>query len=313
MNLFYFQNVFHLFFVFLRSENPDQQPLIVIDSGCFDFINPLEESILGGRYSCIIERIQNFFQKIIDAGAKLVFFKNSKLYVDDQADKWCQRQDVKYKKQIEVMDMIKAKKPFSEIVSCLANDLSMMGNSSNITSTVMKEFGEFHRIIQNLDYGCCVASHATDNNALAVISNNSNFLIYEGNWKYWSLRDIRMEEMTTIEFSRLALLKDLGLTWKNMPLFATLCGNDFVKFEELKPWHAKIVRSFRMNAQAQQLSIAKFVKQFQGISSNTNDREFKYLASDVFKNCEEPEEYADLLKRSVNSYNYEYVSIFFDS
>lgn len=98
------------------------------------------------------------------------------------------------------------------------------------------------------------AKIALDLNVFCVIGFNSNFLVSDGAWKYWSSNDLDITNMTCVEYDKNAILNHLGLNYQQMPLFVSLSGSKL-------HWEDKelIRRSFGPK-QYLYLNMASFVK-----------------------------------------------------
>lgn len=55
-----------------------------------------------------------------------------------------------------------------------------------------------------------------------------------GSWRYWSIKNINRDGYTTLEYNKEALRAKLGLSMAQLPLFATLGGNDIVQYDDVK-------------------------------------------------------------------------------
>lgn len=74
-------------------------------------------------------------------------------------------------------------------------------------------------------------------NVLAVIANDTDFLIFAGHWRYFSLKDMDISNMATldtIEFNRNALRLHLNLNDQELQILSTLNGNDIIKYDQVK-------------------------------------------------------------------------------
>lgn len=117
---------------------------------------------------------------------------------------------------------------------------------SPLTTTCAK-FGEFHfsySAKSTADFRLEIAQFATRNNVLAVLANDIDFLIYEGDWKYWGSKTLNHNSLTTMEYDKKALREHIGLSAKQMPLLATIAGNDFIKWalvNHLYPYKKKFL------------------------------------------------------------------------
>lgn len=93
---------------------------------------------------------------------------------------------------------------------------------------IAKKYGEFYYSVK-CENDLELARYATKNDAIAIISNDFDFLIFDGPWRHWSSRGITEHSLEVTEYDRDGLLKVLKLTRIEMPLFATVWGNDFSK------------------------------------------------------------------------------------
>lgn len=131
------------------------------------------------------------------------------------------------------------------------------------------------------------------NNAVAVIADDTDFLIYEGNWKYWSARNLKFDEMTTMEYSRSALRVALGLAQKQLPIFATLSGNDIIHQEHVQPFH-KLLRLTPRN---------RFHKLAQFVRSNAV-KDATSISHTIFGSIDN--QFVNLVQESLSAYDINY-------
>lgn len=183
----------------------------------------------GLRSDVYCRRVRAFFQRLIDAGAQLVFFTDGPVQNDKQPT-WMRRQNVKYDDHLAVIDKLDKHVPLRDLVNLPLPTTTMV---SSLLRAVAKEFGPLTSSIHN-ECDLELAAYATKNNAYAIMADDSDFLIYPGNWRYWSIKHIDDEHFTTLAYNRVALRAHLGLSSAQMPLFAALGGNDIVQFEDIK-------------------------------------------------------------------------------
>lgn len=218
-----------------------QGPIIVID--LMAFYHPLsqidlEGLLCGGRFNKISALLDRFFSKLRSCGARLVFFYDGPVQ-DTKYNTWLKRQDEKYIKMLEIIDSVDEGLELKLLVQHHGKNISSQTNYPVIH--VARKHGTF---ITSIAKECDqeLASYATGVQALAIISNDTDFMIYEGNWRYWSSKDMNFETLATMEYNRLALVNRLGLKFSQMPLFATLGGNDIVQYEEVQRFHNRLGR-----------------------------------------------------------------------
>ncbi|EAT43560.1 AAEL005000-PA [Aedes aegypti] len=213
--------------------SPPPPPVLVIDvfalSGELDSID-FNSLIYGARFNVGFWIIDRFLRKLKSLGVSLEFFMDGSVQ-DFKIRTWCERKDRDYQDAIAIINAVDEGVDIETI-------LTTVGAPG--CGYALEYLAEMHgRLTVSLERECDqeLAAFASKVNAFAIISNDSDFLIYEGNWRYWSSRDLDIDTLETLEYNRHALLQYLGLTFAQMPLFATLCGNDIVKLEELKRFH----------------------------------------------------------------------------
>ena len=132
---------------------------------------------------------------------------------------------------------------------------------------------------------------------LVSLSIFADFLIHQTSPDIiiFSVKSLNLETLETIAYDRRKLNAKLGLTMKQLPLFATLKGNDYLPVETLRSFHFRIARNGRNgkldNLQAVS-SVALFVRQ---LGSKVD---YKTLSQEIF-GCRSK---ANNLKTSVDSY-----------
>nr|XP_040234302.2 uncharacterized protein LOC120956693 [Anopheles coluzzii]XP_040234303.2 uncharacterized protein LOC120956693 [Anopheles coluzzii] len=211
-----------------------EKPLVVIDlMAMFGVFCSDRRSLLCGSQFWVVEHTaDSFFKRLTDAGAELVFFYDGTLQLN-KYDTWINRQNDKYDRMIDVLDGINARMPLA--VAANKFDRTLPNNTCIKLENVAKRHGE---LIVSTDLECdqALAIYATKRKALAVISHDTDFLIFEGGWQLWHANHIDVNKLITKAYGRQALLRTLGLQWHQMALWATLAGNDFFSYDELEPF-----------------------------------------------------------------------------
>ena len=105
----------------------------------------------------------------------------------------------------------------------------------------------------------------------------------------------------TIQYDRNGLADSCGIESHQRPLFATLMGNGTIDSDTIFAFH-KTLGHFRTKVQ----NIAKYVIRIQG-DKRTLSNEYKVIARNVFRN--DSEQWTELIKKGVDSYNLKYPKI----
>lgn len=180
---------------------------------------PTNEQIYGCRNQFAESHADQFCDRMIEAGARLVFFIDGMLQVEKYRH-WIQRQEKVY---VECLKKV-------EDSSRGFKQRSIGGNVTKhaFISALVAAARNKGTLKTSYDVECDreMAAYARKHNALAIITGDSDFLIFEGNFRIWSSLDLNLRHMNTKEWNRGKLLSALGLSQKQMPFFAAIAGND---------------------------------------------------------------------------------------
>lgn len=123
---------------------------------------------------------------------------------------------------------------------------------------IAQTFGEMRFTV---DHECDVemANYAKQHHVMAIMSDNTDFLIYEGPWKQWTTKNLRVNhcgEVLTVEYDRNAVRMMCQST--QLPLLATLLGTDF-----MKAYYTQLNASHRTLGDTQQKvqNCARFIRE----------------------------------------------------
>ena len=146
------------------------------------------------------------------------------------------RRNEKYKEAIEIIDKVYDGQSLETIIES-SWEVPRLTTFLNMIEETVRKFG---KLIVSVTKECDTELARFANNdpsVLAIVANDTDFLIFSGTWKYFSLVDIDLEHLTTIEYSRSALREHLGLNDKQLFILSTLGGNDIIKRDEVYQFH----------------------------------------------------------------------------
>lgn len=191
--------------------------------------------ICGGRPKVAFKLLDDLFTRLSKCGAVLEFFCDGTVQVDKYG-KWCERQDRSYKGMVSYYDEIDYGCPVEELIH---NDVVLIVHGGYPLKQLAKKHG---RLTMSIGVECVQesAAFATQKKAFAIVSNDTDYLIYAGTWRLWSAMSINFDTLTTVEYNRQGLLDTLGLTYKEMPLFAVLSGNNLFEYEVLQKFYGNL-------------------------------------------------------------------------
>jgi hypothetical protein len=256
------------------------------------------EGIFGGRYQVYEAMYHSLFQRLKAAGAELVFFIDGP--VQDAKDHvWLKRQTEKYQNCIDFMDkMAKGDMRANEIIRSTRNCPNIHLFESEFPS-ICKMYGRTFVSYYN-ECDLEVAAFACINNALAVIADDSDYLIHRGEWRYWSARLIDVENLTTFEYDRIALRQCLRLSDDQMRLLATIGGNDVLKYELVEHFHGQLSRG----TQGKFFKIAQYIRDtYRG--PGITQKDILMLCEHIFERT--TNEIFDLVRQSLRIYDVDQV------
>lgn len=209
---------------------------------------------------------------------------------------WMERQNNQYERSQSVMDKINQKCPLKEIIS---NNEELISPTSHL-KIVKKVASIYGTVVYGMDRECDseMAKFAFENpNVLAILGDDSDFLIYPGNWKYFSLRDLNQETLDTKEYSRIALRKTLKLNDKELVILSTLNGNDVIAYDDTFRFHKSLIHQ-RNNPALRFQAIAHYIKDRQLLLSKNL---FSHLAYAIFRSNNDS--YVKKVKESLDFYD----------
>ncbi|XP_055608357.1 uncharacterized protein LOC129755755 [Uranotaenia lowii] len=275
------------------------KPIIVFDLMAlyrpFTFAD-LPGFLCGIRFNWSYRYMERFFQRLKEAGAELVFFYDGPVQ-EMKYDTWIQRQDEKYAKMIEIFDSIDQQISVKEILKRFGARLPSCTFLPLVK--LAKKHGNVH-VTFSQECDQALAIYASQVKALAIVSNDTDFLIFKGFWRYWS-SDINFETLTTYEYNRPLVVRTLGLTFYQMRLLATLGGNDIVHYEEVLEFHQKIAPNYKKFH-----AIAQFVRDRNYQLNNYKDPSvFRTLLDDVFDRQQLNEDLIKRFRQSLDFYDTE--------
>ena len=168
---------------------------------------------------------------------------------------------------------------------------------SKIAKGLAKKYGTFNKA---MDRECDteMAKFACKNSrVIAILAEDSDFLIYPGNWKYFSIRSLDQETLSTKEYSRTALRKTLKLNDKELVILSTLNGNDVITFKDTFRFHKSLIKE-RYNPALRFPAIAQYIKDRQLIMSKNMH---SLIAYGLFRS--QSGSYVNKVKESIELYD----------
>jgi hypothetical protein len=192
------------------------------------------ELLCGGRHQIYRQTLEDLLEKLSKV-ADLVFFEDGPV-VNHKMETWLKRQNEKYLKSINIIEEIYRERPVREIARDVW-DIPRITTYLSMIEETIKKFGE---LVVTVTKECDteLARYANNNpTVLAIFADDSDFLIFKGKWRYFSLSQLNLENLTTLEYDKIALRDFLGLDDRQMIVLSTLGGNDIINYDEVRGFH----------------------------------------------------------------------------
>ncbi|XP_058056291.1 uncharacterized protein LOC131207682 [Anopheles bellator] len=273
------------------AEQHDRKPLILIDlMALHELFKGDNCSVLCGSQVMLCEQqAAQFFSQLVESGAELVFFWDGNVQAN-KYDTWLERQNDKYTRMITVIDAINQGQPLQRIAT--KHSFNIPPNTCLQLKRIAESYG---RVIVSIHAECDqeLAAYALEHEALAIISNDTDFLIFNGCWQIWSA-NIDLKTLRTLAFSKDALRWKLKLSIPAMAIWATLAGNDFYNYEQLKPFHDGL-------GQAKFLKLAQYVRTLP-VVERFDDNVIQQVLRCVYKRRRIPDQAVTWFRQSLDFY-----------
>ncbi|XP_055323806.1 uncharacterized protein LOC129578759 [Sitodiplosis mosellana] len=283
-----------------KRENHGQSPSVVIDLLNLTISHSKLEydAICGGRHENALESFEKFL-KALKATDTLIIFFSALTIQKDKIEEWLSRRNQEFNSYTSLYYLINNGKGIDALIA----DNKLLNSTFYGIEMIARKYGEFFYSVKK-ECDLEIAQFAKNNQVLAVISNNTDFLLFDGSWRLWSSEDIRItpsNQIKTIEYDR-NVANICELFQYQLPLFATLLGNDFTLkyYEELQDFHTSLGPiAYKVHC------VARYVRKVSNIELSNKDIE--EIAQKVFGNAAYDKQ--ELIRKSVNSYNIDAVPI----
>ncbi|XP_031633299.1 uncharacterized protein LOC116347044 [Contarinia nasturtii] len=251
------------------------------------------DTLCGGRNRSALESFEKFL-KVLSAieNISLIFFCGLTIQKDKVAE-WLSRRNQEFNSYTSLYYLINDGKNIDAAIA----DNKLLNSTLLGMETIAKKYGDFHYTVK-VECDLEIAKYAKNNDVMAVISNNMDFLLFDGLWRLWSSDDIRItaaNQLKTTEYER-NIAQICKLKSYQLPLFGTLLGNDFTMkfYDNLVDFHnslGPIMYKIRC--------VARYVRNVGNVELCDDDIE--EISMKVFGNADCNKK--QLIRTSVNSYN----------
>lgn len=280
-------------------------PIIVVDGmSVMRFVYKFKDLswIGGGQLKEYEQIIKDFIDAFHNEGAELVFFFDGP-HVCSKRDTWIKRRLDTLNKARNLLDDLSN----GVSVRALENgQFSMLPSNIKLVTILMaKHCGcKVYSSIRECDLE--IAEYAFKKKCMAILAQDTDFVIFKSAKYYWSIKNFNFRHMTTYNYDRDKLASSIGIYSTELPLLASLLGNDVISFEDLKPFHQQLLSRRGENVKKNWVNfgvlifeVAHFIK-FHVRQLHISRQILETIAHKVFKDGSKWQ----LLEQSILSYDY---------
>lgn len=222
------------------------------------------ENVFGGRFSLCKKVLEETFAKLVEYGAELIFFFDGSFIQNESLESWMEGADEIYDSQQRVLEMISSGDKTVKSLLAPANESTnrhpFKYNHVSTISVIKAVCESYPKVFTREDYKrereiACFLLNNSDR-VIGVFSNNSDFLIFPGQWRYFSTTYLDIDDdntLTTKEYPRSELRAMLEVNDVQMALIATLSGTSAMDHKKTEFFHrlrnGKISMSVKKTAQ----------------------------------------------------------------
>lgn len=262
-----------------------------------------EDTICGGRHQFVLESWKTILDLFKSTEAELVFFSDLTVQTEKN-EEWLNRRDEEFKIFKKLYDLIDSGISLEKIVA-EQKDAKSLSSTFYGMAIIARKYGTFHSSVRH-ECDLEAAQYATRHNALAVITNDTDFLIFEGSWRFWSSQDINITQsnrLKTAEYNRNALLDLCSLSMHQLPLLATLVTNDHTH-----SYYDRLARFFYRPTKNRIRNVAIYVRKIGSIILTDDD--ITRIIRQIFGYTDD--ELQQVFRKSLNSYKIDFTPVEID-
>jgi hypothetical protein len=124
-----------------------------------------------------------------------------------------------------------------------------------------------------------MAQFAWKEDCFAILSQDTDFVILQGARHFLTVKELNLETMTTLTYSREGLLKFLGLELQQLFLLASLLGNKIIPYSKVKNFHNRLKQAEKGRELLH--VVVDYIKKW-NFSTSCDNEGLRTIAKDVF-------------------------------
>lgn len=184
------------------------------------------EGALGGRHLRILNDYEQCFRKLIQSGAELVFFCDAHVR-DSKLPVWCSKQNEHWNNLF-----VNQEEKWKDVFEALQRNKCHLLFENLVQMVREKNLGQ---IYTSTDVECdrAIIKYVKDRSVFAVISNDTDFLIFDVEYELWNYEllggEFDVNNQTIYRINRSEFKNSLNMTNDEIKIMAIILGNDSTK------------------------------------------------------------------------------------
>ncbi|CAH0391836.1 unnamed protein product [Bemisia tabaci] len=280
-----------------RQETGEEHPVIIFDGSSFvPFFYRDLDWVAGGQFKEFLEKLGKIVDAFRELGVRQVYFFEGAKPERDKIPEW----RWKNTEQIEAINQVfDALKKGTQVV-----DLKPV----YYTPTFPSNLGFSHYLKDLFGVEVLISSRrevevvdfAKKNNCFAMFCQDTDFIIYGGAKYTLSAMHFQLETMSTYNYDRNLLASHLGIQVTQLPILATLSGNGYAEYEDLRIFHQALCKdSYRPSYKVLFPALGRYIQRLP--KGQALFEALPRIAKEVLHATEK----ARILKNSICSYSFE--------
>lgn len=274
-------------FINFSDKGNKKRPKILIDLKEFIHSAVQRDNLgqcLGGKYWLWLLYFRKFFNQLKDTNAELIFFAAGNKLTDELMV-FIPKREEEYMRYLDVLDRIDATDGSVSALFKRRNfDIRAPITMEYNMQKLAQEYGELR--INYVRHNQEIAKYIKQHNGtvLAVITNDNDFMVFDGDFQFWQANDLNMKDMIGCRMCRTKLRTRLDLNSEQLQLLSALSGSSYLPVTVMKEFYQKIWDATVEGNRIPQ--IAKYIRdEVPVISTNEKDcvrYDLAKIARDIF-------------------------------
>lgn len=230
-------------FINFRHKGNNERPKILIDLKEFIHVVVQRDNLgqlLGGKYGLWMNYFRKFLKQLKEAHVDLIFFASGKKLTDELMI-FIPKREEEYIRYLDVLDSIdgsdgSVNEFFKRKDRDIRGPITLEYNMQRLAS----ELGVLHinYVRHNQEMAKFIKQH--DKSVLAVITNDNDFMIFDGKYQFWQANDVNLRELTGIRMCRKLLRARLEMNSQQLQLLSALSGSNYLPMLVLRKFYKRI-------------------------------------------------------------------------